>query len=342
LFESTDGGATFAFRWDGGDACPATCDGTTAKATVRGVHQVALDPGWNGTSNKIIYGSAYGSTATAGSGGIWRSIDGGLNWTQIHTARALNNTVDTASFAVTTIAGPKTRMYVGIGNDQVSAANLAHLFRTDDAVAATGDVSFTDLTALQDASAAPNQTTGWCSYSGGGQCWYDNVVYTPPGKPDVVYLGGSYDYDQYSTRNNGRSFLRSTDAGVTFTDMTWSAEFGPQSNPPADSLTFSQPGMHPDSHVVVEVPGTNIAIYGSDGGVVRTDGTFTDTSNTCTDPNRTPGGLTGADLATCQQLLKAIPTKLISMNVGLSTLQFQSVSVSSTDNTNVQGGTQDN
>ena len=197
---------------------------------------------------------------------------------------------------------------------------------------------------MQDASAAPNQTTGYCSSSAGGQCWYDNVVYSPPGKPDVVYLGGSYDYDQYSTRNNGRSFLRSTDAGATFTDMTWSAEFGPQSNPPANSLSFSQPGMHPDSHAMVEVPGTNIAIFGSDGGVVRNDGTFTDTSNTCTDPDRTggPPGLTGADLATCQQLLKAIPTKLISMNVDLSTLQFQSVSVSSTDNTNVQGGTQDN
>jgi hypothetical protein len=107
LFESTDGGATFSFRWDGGDACPATCDGTTAKATLRGVHQVALDPGWDGTSNKIVYGAAYGSTATAGSGGLWRSIDGGLSWTQIHSARVLNNTVDTPSMAVVALM-PRT------------------------------------------------------------------------------------------------------------------------------------------------------------------------------------------------------------------------------------------
>ena len=65
--------------------------------------------------------------------------------------------------AVQPLAGGKTRIYAGIGNGSNTAANLAHVFRTDDAVAATGDVSWTDLTALQDASAAPNQTTGYCS-----------------------------------------------------------------------------------------------------------------------------------------------------------------------------------
>ena len=29
-----------------------------------------------------------------------------------------------------------------------------------------------------------------------GQCWYDNFVYTPPGHPDIVYIGGSYQYDE--------------------------------------------------------------------------------------------------------------------------------------------------
>jgi len=74
---------------------------------------------------------------------------------------------------------------------------------------------------------------------------------------------------------------------------------------------------------------------------VRTDGTFTDISSTCTDPSRN-GGLNPTDLNTCKQLLKAVPTQLINMNVALSTLQFQGVSVSGQDNTVVQGGTQDN
>src|SRR5882724_11834331 len=86
LFESTDGGATFSFIWDGGDGCPATCDGTNAKATIRGTNKVQLDPGWNGTTNKILYGGAFGPQNVAGSGGVWRSTDGGLTWAQIKAA----------------------------------------------------------------------------------------------------------------------------------------------------------------------------------------------------------------------------------------------------------------
>ena len=78
------------------------------------------------------------------------------------------------------------------------------------------DASFTDLTALQEASGAPNQTLNYCGDPAvGAQCWYDNVVYSPPGKPDVVYLGGSFNYATYGFRNNGRAFIRSSDAGVT-------------------------------------------------------------------------------------------------------------------------------
>ena len=54
-------------------------------------------------------------------------------------------------------------------------------------------------------------------------------------------------------------------------------------------------------------------------------------------------GLSGADLATCQQLLSAVPRELYSTyNDGLSTLQFQSVSVNPANANNLMGGTQDN
>lgn len=344
LFESTDGGANFTFIWDGGDGCPATCDGTNTKASIRGVNNVVLDPLWNGTTNKIMYGATLPS-GVAGSGGVWRSIDGGVNWLQIHTARNSADSTDRASIAVQPIAGSKTRIYAGIGNGTHNAANFAHVFRTDDAVAAVGDASWTDLTAAQDASAATNQTTGYCSSSGGGgQCWYDNVIYSPPGKPDVVYVGGSYDYDQYGVRNNGRAFLRSTDAGVTFTDQTWDATTNSTPNPTCCQNNAIAPnGQHPDSHAVIEVPGTNIAIYGGDGGLMRSSGTFTDISSQCDNLSRNFGApLSAPDLATCKQLLKSVPSLLTSMNVSLSTLQFQGLSISPSDNTNVQGGTQDN
>jgi hypothetical protein len=321
LFESTDGGATFSFIWDGGDGCPATCDGTNPKATIRGVNHVALDPGWNGTTNKILYGGAFGPTGVAGSGGVWRSTDGGVTLAQIKSALDVTPNTDRAEFAVTPITGGFTRMYVGIGND---GTDLARFYRTDDAA---GAAVFTDLTT--------DQNIDYCD----GQCWYDNVVYTPPGKPDVVYLGGSFSYGSYAFTTNGRAFIRSADAGASFTDMTWDATTNPtppgsccQPNPVAPN------GQHPDSHAIVEIPGTDSAIFGGDGGLMRSSGAFADISSQCT----TYRGLSGSDLALCQQLLSAVPTYLYNLNKGLSTLQFQSLSVAADNAKHLQGGTQDN
>jgi hypothetical protein len=50
----------------------------------------------------------------------------------------------------------------------------------------------------------------------------------------------------------------------------------------------------------------------------------------------------GRHLTLCQQLLSAIPTRLDGVNKGLSTLQFQSLSVNPKDHKHLMGGTQDN
>jgi hypothetical protein len=321
LFESTDGGATFSFIWDGGDGCPATCDGTNPKATIRGVNHVALDPGWNGTTNKIVYGGAFGPTGVAGSGGVWRSTDGGVTWAQIKSALNPASNTDRAEFAVAPITGGFTRMYVGVGND---GTNAARFYRTDDAA---GAAVFTDLTT--------SQNIDYCD----GQCWYDNVVYSPPGKPGVVYLGGSFSYGSYGLSTNGRAFIRSADAGASFTDMTWDATTNPL--PPgqccATGNTTAANGQHPDSHAIVEIPGTNSAIFGGDGGLTRSSGAFADISSQCA-----TRGLSGGDLALCQQLLSAVPTFLYNLNKGLSTIQFQSLSVAADNPKHLQGGNQDN
>jgi hypothetical protein len=341
VWKSTDGGANFTLL-NYQDVClnvlPDNAGVVQASfGSSRGVHAAALDPG----NSNIVYAAPFpqnNALPLNTKGGVWRSTDGGTSWTQIKNALNAALNTDRASFAVTPITGGFTRMYVGVGNSSVATANQARLYRTNDAVTAT-DASFTDLTALQQASAAPNQTLNYCGDPAvGGQCWYDNVVYSPPGKPDVVYLGGSFNYSQYGFGNNGRAFIRSSDAGVTFTDVTWDATTNPtppntccQPNPIAPN------GMHPDSHAIVEIPGTNSAIFGSDGGLVRSSGAFANISSQCTDR-----GLSGTTLATCQQLLSAVPTFLYNLNKGLSTLQFQSLSVAADNPKHLQGGTQDN
>jgi hypothetical protein len=320
LFESTDGGANFNFTWDGSPTPPY--NGTSAFASIRGVNEVALDPDFNGTTNRIVYAADFPGQGGVG-GGVWRSTDGGATWTQIKTALNAANNTDRAEFAVTTASG-NTRMYVGVGNSSDSGANRARFFRSNDARAASP--VFTDLTT--------SQNIGYCT----SQCWYDNVVYSPPGKPDVVYLGGAYSYGSYGFTTNGRAFIRSADAGASFTDMTWDATTNPT---PADTCCQPNPiapnGQHPDSHAIVEIPGTDSAIFGTDGGLMRSSGYFADISSQCASR-----GLSGAGLALCQQLLSAVPTYLYNLNKTLSTLQFQSLSVAADNSKHLQGGTQDN
>ena len=342
IWKSTDGGANFTLL-NYQDVClNPTLPGfagiiQASFGSTRGVHETALDPG----SSSLVYAAPFpqnNAIPLNTKGGVWRSTDSGATWTQIKNALNAAQNTDRASFAVQPITGGFTRMYVGVGNASVAAANQARLYRTDDAVHAT-DAAFTDLTALQQASTAPNQTLNYCGDPAvGAQCWYDNVVYSPPGKPDVVYLGGSFNYSQYGFRNNGRAFIRSTNAGTTFTDVTWDATTNPtppgsccQSNPIAPN------GMHPDSHAIAEIPGTDSAIFGSDGGLVRSSGTFADISSQCDSRPLSP-----TSLATCHQLLSAVPTFLYNLNKGLSTLQFQSLSVAADNPKHVQGGTQDN
>jgi hypothetical protein len=97
--------------------------------------------------------------------------------------------------------------------------------------------------------------------------------------------------------------------------------------------------MHPDQHAIVFVPNNpDIAIMGSDGGAIRTDGVFVDVSATCAGR-----GIRGASLADCQAWLKAVPNRLISLNAGLRTLQFENMSFNPQDPLNdIIGGTQDN
>jgi hypothetical protein len=165
-----------------------------------------------------------------------------------------------------------------------------------------------------------------------------------------VWLGGSMAYDELPLyggipRSNGRAVIRSTNADVkrakvTFQDMTQDAR------PRATRV-----GMHPDQHDIAFDPrNPGIAFVGSDGGVIRVDVTHPrDRSSACAsrtavyDPDTGPEPLAPEDLADCRKLLRGIPNRLQSLNVGLNTIQFQSLSYNpNAPARDLLGGTQDN
>ena len=311
LYKSTDSGATWAFIHDGSTNV-ADCVGDLTEwnngrtCSPRGVRSLALDP----SNPETVYASSYAR-------GVWRSPDGGATWTQIKPSLNAAVIQTRASIAVTTLPTGKTRMYVYEGN---TGNPYSRLFRSDDV--ASGASVFTDLTSSNQADA------GWAWFNlCGAQCWYDEFVYTPQGYPDIVYAGGSYAYGE--TVANKRGVVLSTDAGVSGTDMTFDG---------TDPLHPN--GLHPDQHAIVTVPGNPFQfIETNDGGVMRSSGELVNRSSWCDDPNR---GLSGASLDRCRQMLSQIPSELQSLNKGLTTLQFQSLSVSPKNANVLQGGTQDN
>jgi hypothetical protein len=316
------------------------CDGTTctqifvappAGCGTRGSTTVRVDP----THPGIIYVNAFGgSFLGAGNGGIWRSVNNGTSFTQIFAPRdASLNTCASAlerdEFDVTTLASGVTRMYVGAGEggEAFSPPSPQATFWRSDDVSSAAVAAFSSF--------GGTQVVDFCT----GQCWYDDYVVAPAGHPDIVYLGGSFSYAQLYGRSNARGVLLSRDAGVTWTDQTWDATTAPApAGQCCSPLAIAPNGIHPDQHALVVNPNNPLQFWeGSDGGLVRTDGTLTDISSQCA-----TRGLSPTSLALCQQLLSAVPSHLVGLNKGLSTLQFQSFSVAADNFKHVQGGTQDN
>ncbi|MDP9317559.1 MAG: exo-alpha-sialidase, partial [Actinomycetota bacterium] len=311
LYKTTDGGHHWAFIHNG-SADPSQCSASLAQfnnlkpCSPRGVRDIELDP----FDPNTIYASSYAR-------GIWRSTDAGASWVQIKDSLNPALIQTRAAFDVTALANGNTRMYVYEGN---YGDPYARLFRSDDV--ATGVPTFTDLTSANPAD------PGYATYNQcGGQCWYDLFVYTPDGHPNMVYTGGSYSYGETGGISNGRAVVRSTDAGVSGTDMTMDG---------TDPLHPN--GLHPDQHSLVTDPNNpNVFFETNDGGIMRSNGAFSDRSSWCD-----TRGLAGDDLTRCQQLLSKVPQRLRGINTGLNTLQFLSLSVSPFDARLLQGGTQDN
>jgi hypothetical protein len=307
LWRSTDGGKTFTFIWNG-------------NTSARGITNVEFD------SHGTLYASAFQQ-------GIWRSTNGGSTWEQVFATKDAGENTARTAFDLTTTPDGHTRIYVGDGGTETDGSVFPPIANTgvyrgdaiDTKSAAsliTGgtDGGYVSLTDPSRGTAAP--TYDYCD----GQCWYDNFVVSPAGHPDIVYIGGSFDYNLYAfPYNNGRGVLLSQDAGATWNDMTRDA---------ASPTT----GIHPDQHALVTNPANPLLFFeGSDGGVIRSSGALTSG-----DPETNCATTAGRFGRTCAELLSQVPTKLTTLNEGLSTLQFQNAVPSQASPGLLIGGTQDN
>src|SRR2546429_3134467 len=172
--------------------------------------------------------------------------------------------------------------------------------------------------------------------------------------PNTVYVIGSNLYGEQpcntngvgcgNGRSNGREVLYSTTAGDpdgsatgaaamrTFSDLSYDATinhppwcaYGPYVG--NDICVNSPNGIHPDQHAIVINPSNPTQIFeGSDGGMIRTDGTFGDLSSRCNSNER--GLLGSASLANCGRMLSRVPTTITHINRNYNTLQFINVAI---------------
>ena len=302
-----------------------------------GVTKILFDP----NNSNTVYASSFAS-------GLWRRIGGTgtATFQQIFHAQDPTDGFERTEFALAAMPGGKTRIWAGSGD--ASYYDPGMLWRVDDsslpaaALLATEDAPTGLPTSWKLLSAGtydpntgnrfpvPGKEAAFTSYNFcEDQCSYDMGVWSPPGQPNTVVLQGSMEYNDLfggPPYSNGAAVVRSTNAGVSFADMT-----NDTLNPPN--------GLHPDQRALAFDPANPATFWaGSDGGIVRIGPNYTDGSSDCA--SRT--SLDASGKAACAFFLKAIPTALDPINNGLPTLQFQSVTINQKDPTDLIGGTQDN
>src|SRR5262249_24384270 len=293
VWKSTDGGATFTLLQHS-TVVVGPQSGQTFESSfgsTRGATAFAVDP----THHNVLYASAYNV-------GLWRSTDNGANWTNIHPcavdpldtnpARPSFGTcgpaADRTEFAVATLPNGDTRIYQGEGDSGPPTDSAGHVhgdlfysrfFVADGTQSGSPtlvDKTSTGLTFHTDGagnSVADPSSPGYATYNFcTAQCLYDQRVVSPAGHPDMVYVLGSFTYNESHILSNARAVLLSQDGGNTFTDLTDAAT----------GTDAQHDGLHPDQHALVVNPNNSFQFWeGSDGGLMVSDGTLADISNRC-------------------------------------------------------------
>jgi photosystem II stability/assembly factor-like uncharacterized protein len=182
-------------------------------------------------------------------GGLYRSVDNGVTWTQqMGTATGLP--------PLTTALG---RVWIA-GTDDGAANSALYVATSEPASTKPGESNFGRLYKSLDSGqnwAELRAARGFCQ----GQCFYDMPIQVEPGNPLVVYTGGAGAFaTQGPSEKTPSLFMRSDDGGATFTSHVLS----PTTNT----------ALHSDMHAITPYPGHANEIWvGNDGGVWQsTDG----------------------------------------------------------------------
>ena len=316
LYKTTNGGSSWSLIWVPPlePNVPVNPHRTVGQGdTMVGVRWVKLDP----RDPRIVY-------ATAWNNAIHRSAapleNGDASFKPVFAIVGRDGFQDLAMFDLTERQG-HTRIYAY--NGTLATATQA-LWRVDNA-----DVPAARL--VSGAGASLTNSSSWIQLSSNdlsqegstsraicsSQCFYDLVVAVPPRRPDSVLVGG------VATPAFGEATIRSIDAGETF------AAFSSDAQTP-------QNRAHVDVRAIVFHPrNPDIAFVGSDGGVVRNDGSFANIADRC--------GTLFASQPQCARVLGTVPSRLYFLNRGLQTLQFYNVALDPrAPLQRLMGGLQDN
>lgn len=323
LYRSSNGGKTWTLAWVPPVKSPFVSGPGVAPGTsevMEGVKDIQFDP----LDPSTVYVTAFNNAIHRSS----RKLDGDVTFRPVFVLTGYDGLTALAEFALTVKNG-HTRIYAGNG---VNDINQQGLFRLDNAnvpAATLVDPTVLPLTnsaAWQTLTSSDPSQPGVTSYAYClFQCDYDQVLAVPKGLPDSLIVGGEVNFW------TGGGTIRSVDAGVSFTDLSYDLQSPPDA-------------QHADVHAVAFHPNDpDIVFVGSDGGVSRTSGSLGDGSNLCEDPSvigYVPGSV-GDNV--CRRMMSNLPTAIAFLNEGLQTIQLFNVAADPTNPFDrIMGGAQDN
>lgn len=208
--------------------------------------EVLFDPTIDtmGTGMGNIAYAALGTIAGDPENGVYKSMDGGANWTKLAGGFP---TANLGRIEIAIAASAPQTLYASVANSAAgNSDDLLGVFKTTN-----GGTTWTE----------PNTTdtrlkggTSTCSK----QCWYDHVIRVHPNNPDVVYLGGAA-----TGFGAGDYLIRTTNGGGTWTGIASDSNPAPPNN---DRLHVDIQSMA----FAVSAGNATQLFVGTDGGVWST------------------------------------------------------------------------